>query len=82
MEKAPITRNQRRLLDAICDSAGFEEQVTAAAEIWPTQFREIRRSFSRLSNLGFTEWVPQEETCFEARWAITEKGVRFLTATM
>jgi len=82
MKKTPITSNQRRLLDAICDSMTFEDQVTAAGEIWPTQFREIRRSFSRLSNLGFTEWVPQAETSFEARWAITEKGVRYLTATM
>lgn len=82
MEKAPITRNQRRLLDAICDSTSFEDQVTASGEIWPTQFKEIRRSYSRLSNLGFIEWIPQEETCFEPRWAITEKGVRYLTATM
>jgi len=82
MEKAPITRNQRRLLDAICDSQDFSEQVTASEEIWGCKFKEIRRSFSRLSNLAFIEWIPQEETCFEPRWAITEKGVRYLTETM
>lgn len=78
MEKALITRNQRRLLDGLCDRWQFNQQVEFAGEIWPTQFKEIRRSFSRLSNLGFIEWVPQEQTSYEPRWFVTEKGVRYL----
>ena len=77
MRKA-ITRNQRKLLDGLCDCWAFEQQVELAGEIWPTQFREIRRSFSRLQNLGFTEWVPDGETSYGARWWVTEKGVRYL----
>lgn len=77
MRKA-ITRNQRKLLDGLCDRWDFTQQVDLASEIWPTQFREIRRSFSRLSNLGFIEWIPQEQTSYEPRWWVTEKGVRYL----
>lgn len=79
MEKAPrITRNQRKLLDGLCDCWTFEQQVELAGEIWPTQFKEIRRSFSRLHNLGLIEWVSESETSFGARWWVPEKGVRFL----
>ena len=78
MRKAHITKNQRRLLDGLCDRWEFTQQVELAGEIWPTKFKEIRRSFSRLSNLGLIEWVPQEQTSYEPRWFVTEKGVRFL----
>ena len=79
MEKAPrITKNQRKLLNGLCDRWEFTQQVDLAGEIWPTQFKEIRRSFSRLSNLGLIEWVPQEQTSYEQRWFVTEKGIRFL----
>ena len=79
MEKAPrITKNQRKLLDGLCDRWEFTQQVDLAGEIWDTKHKEIRRSFSRLSNLGLIEWVPQEQTSYEQRWFVTEKGVRFL----
>ena len=78
MKKLHITRNQRRLLDGLCSRWSFEQQVELAGEIWDTKFKEIRRSFSRLNNLGFTEWIPESETSFGARWFVTEKGVRFL----
>jgi hypothetical protein len=79
MEKTPhITRNQKRLLCGLCDCWTFEQQVALAGEIWPDKFREIRRSFSRLHNLGFISWVPESETSFEPRWFVEEKGVRFL----
>ena len=73
-----ITRNQRRLLDGLCDRWAFEQQVELAGEIWPFKSKEIRRSFSRLQNLGFIDWVPQEQTSYEPRWFVTEKGVRYL----
>jgi len=79
MEKAPrITRNQRRLLDGLCDRWTFDQQVDLAGEIWDTKHKEIRRSFSRLQNLGYLEWVSQDQTSYEARWWVTEAGVRYL----
>jgi hypothetical protein len=78
MEKALISRNQRRLLDGLCDRWHFDQQVDLAQEIWPENYSYIRRSFSRLQNLGFTEWVSQEQTSYEPRWWVTEKGVRYL----
>lgn len=77
MRKA-ITRNQRRLLDGLCDRWTFEQQIDLSGEIWPTQFKEIRRSYSRLQNLGFITWVSENETSYGARWWVTEKGVRYL----
>lgn len=82
MKKEPISPKQRELLTVICDGATFDEQVTAAAELWPNKFMHMRRSFSRLDNLGFIEWVTSNQTIYEARWAITTEGVRYLTATM
>ncbi len=78
MKKAPISRNQRRLLDGLCDRWQFDQQVDLAQEIWPQNYSYIRRSFSRLQNLGFTEWVSQDQTSYEPRWWVTEKGVRYL----
>ena len=79
MEKAPrITRNQRRLLDGLCDRWEFTQQVDLAGEIWGTKHREIRRSFSRLQNLGFITWISEHETSYEPRWFVEEKGVRYL----
>jgi hypothetical protein len=78
MKKALITRNQRRLLDGLCDRWTFEQQVDLAGEIWDTKHKEIRRSFSRLQNLGLIEWVSESETSYGARWWVPEKGVRFL----
>ena len=79
MEKAPrITRNQRRLLDGLCDRWQFDQQVELAGDIWGDKHKEIRRSFSRLQNLGFISWVSQSETSYEPRWFVEEKGVRFL----
>ena len=80
--KKEISPKQRQLLEDICEGATFDEQVTAASELWPNKFLHIRRSFSRLSNVGFIEWVSDNETIYEARWAITTEGVRYLTATM
>jgi hypothetical protein len=62
----------------LCDRWTHEQQVELAQEIWGDKYREIRRSFSRLHNLGFLEWVRQEETSYEPRWTVTEKGVRYL----
>ena len=78
MKKALITRNQRRLLDGLCDRWQFDQQVELAGDIWGDKHKEIRRSFSRLQNLGFTEWISQDQTSYEPRWFVTEKGVRFL----
>ena len=78
MKKATISRNQRRLLDGLCDYTEFTDQVTVASDIWPTNYSYIRKSFSRLQNLGFIEWIPQEETSYEPRWFVTEAGVRYL----
>ena len=79
MEKAPrITKNQRKLLDGLCDRWEFTQQVDLAGEIWDTKHKEIRRSFSRLQNLGLIEWVSESETSYGARWLVPEKGVRFL----
>ncbi len=78
MEKALISRNQRRLLDGLCDRWQFDQQVDLAQSIWPQNYSYIRRSFSRLQNLGFTEWVSQNQTSYEPRWWVTEKGVRYL----
>ena len=80
--KNEISRKQRQLLETICDGATFEEQVTAASDLWPNKFLHMRRSFSRLNNVGFIEWVSDNKTIYEARWAITTEGVRYLTATM
>jgi hypothetical protein len=76
--RALITRNQRRLLDGLCERWTFEQQVDLSAEIWPENYAYIRKSYSRLQNLGFIEWVRQEETMYEPRWTVTEKGVRYL----
>ncbi len=76
--KEPISRNQRRLLDGLCEVWDFDQQVALAQEIWPQNYSYIRKSFSRLQNLGFIEWVSQEQTSYEPRWFATEKGVRYL----
>lgn len=78
MKKALITRNQRRLLDGLCDRWQFDQQVELAGDIWGTKHKEIRRSYSRLQNLGFISWVSQSETSYEPRWFVEEKGVRYL----
>ncbi len=78
MEKALISRNQRRLLDGLCDRWHFDQQVDLAQEIWPENYNYIRKSYTRLQNLGFIEWVSQEQTSYEPRWWVTEKGVRYL----
>ena len=80
--KKEISPKQRQLLEIICDGATFDEQVTAASNLWPNKFLHMRRSLSRLNNLGFIEWMSDNETIYEARWAITTEGVRYLTATM
>lgn len=76
--KSLITRNQRRFLDGLCERWTFNQQVDWSQEIWPNNFRYIRKSYSRLQNLGFIEWVSQEQTSYEPRWWVTEKGVRYL----
>jgi hypothetical protein len=76
--KSLITRNQRKLLDGLCEVWDFDQQVELASDIWGDKYREIRRSFSRLQNLQFIEWVSQEQTSYEPRWYATEKGVRYL----
>ncbi len=78
MEKALISRNQRRLLDGLCDCWKFDQQVDLAQEIWPGNYNYVRRSFSRLQNLDFIEWISREQTSYEPRWFVTEKGVRYL----
>jgi hypothetical protein len=78
--KNKISPKQYQLLEAICDAASFDEQATAANDLWPNKFKHIRRSFSRLNNLGFIEWLSDNETIYEARWAITTEGVRYLIA--
>jgi hypothetical protein len=82
MTRAIISVNQRRLLDGLCDRWEFTQQVELAQEIWPGNYSYIRKSFSRLQNLGFIEWVPQEQTSYEPRWFATEKGVRYIVDTM
>ena len=79
--KATLTRNQRRFLDGLNDRWHFDQQVEWAQEIWPENYSYIRKSFSRLQNLGFIEWISQDQTCFEPRWWVTEKGVRYLLDT-
>jgi hypothetical protein len=76
--KSLITRNQRKLLDGLCEVWDFDQQVELASDIWGDKYREIRRSFSRLQNLQFIEWVSQEQTSYEARWWVTEAGVRYI----
>ncbi len=76
--KSLITRNQRKLLDGLCEVWDFDQQVALAQEIWPQNYSYIRKSFSRLQNLQFIEWVSQEQTSYEPRWFATEKGVRYL----
>jgi DNA-binding PadR family transcriptional regulator len=76
--KSLITRNQRRLLDGLCDRWEFTQQVELAQEIWPANYGYIRKSLSRLQNLQFIEWVSQDQTSYEPRWFATEKGVRYL----
>jgi hypothetical protein len=76
--KQPISRNQRRLLDGLCDRWDFTQQVELAQEIWPQNYSYIRKCYSRLQNLGFLEWVSQDQTSYEPRWWVTEKGVRYL----
>jgi hypothetical protein len=79
--KATLTRNQRRFLDGLCDRWHFDQQVELAFEIWPENYAYVRKSFSRLQNLGFIEWISQEQTSYEPRWFTTEKGVRYLLDT-
>jgi hypothetical protein len=76
--RALITPNQRKLLDGLCDRWQFDQQVDLADSIWPGNYSYIRKSFSRLQNLGFIEWVCQEKTSYEPRWFATERGVRYL----
>ena len=78
MKKATLTSNQRRLLDGLNDRSEFTQQVELAQSIWPENYDYIRRSFSRLQNLGFIEWVSQEQTSYEPRWFVCEAGVRYL----
>ncbi len=78
MKKALITRNQRRFLDGLCERWTFDQQVDWSQEIWPGNYSYIRKSYSRLQNLGFLEWISQEQTSYEPRWWVTEKGVRYL----
>jgi hypothetical protein len=78
MKKATLTSNQRSLLDGLCDRWDFDQQVELAQSIWPENYDYIRRSFSRLQNLGFIEWVSQEQTSYEPRWFVCEAGVRYL----
>jgi hypothetical protein len=78
MKKATISRNQRALLDGHCEVWDFDNQVALAQELWPQNYSYIRKSFSRLQNLGFLEWVSQEQTSYEARWWVTEAGVRYI----
>ena len=73
-----ITRNQRRLLDRLCEVWDFDQQVELTQEIWPANYSYIRKSLSRLQNLGFIEWISQDQTSYEPRWSVTEKGVRYL----
>lgn len=82
MKKATLTRNQRRLLDGLCDRWQFDQQVDLASEIWPEKYNYIRKAFSRLQNLGFIDWVPDNETSYGARWFATEKGVRYIVDTV
>jgi hypothetical protein len=81
MTKSLITRNQRRLLDGLCDFTEFNDQVTLASNIWPANYSYMRKCWSRLANLGFIKWVTQEGTAFEPRWAITEAGLSYLAKT-
>ena len=81
MTRTPITYNQRRLLDGLCDRWEFTQQVALAQDLWPANYPYIRKSFSRLQNLGFLEWVSQEQTSYEPRWWVTERGVRYLLDT-
>jgi hypothetical protein len=78
MTKAPITRNQRRFLDELCNCWSFDQQVELSQEIWPGNYNYIRKSFSRLQHLQFIDWISQEQTIYEARWFVTEKGLRYL----
>jgi hypothetical protein len=82
MKKTPLTRNQHRLLDGICNRTTFEEQVQLASELWPYKFRYIQKCYSRLQNLGFIQWVPQPDTIYKPRWVVTESGIRYLTEMM
>lgn len=81
MEKALISRNQRKLLDGLCDRWNLDQQVDLAESIWPDNYSYIRKSFSRLQNLGLIEWVSQDQTSYEPRWFVCEKGVRYLLDT-
>jgi hypothetical protein len=76
--KSLITRNQLRLLDGLCEVWNFDQQVELAQEIWPANYSYIRKSFSRLQNLGLIEWVSQDQTSYEPRWWVNEAGVRFI----
>ena len=76
--KSLITRNQRALLNGLCDRWEFTQQVELAQEIWPQNYSYIRKSFSRLQNLGLIEWVSQDQTSYEPRWWVNEAGVRYI----
>ena len=76
--KALISRNQRKLLDGLCDRWHFDQQVELAQSIWPNNYAYIRKSFSRLQNLGFLEWISQDQTSYEPRWWVTDSGVRYI----
>jgi hypothetical protein len=77
MIRALITPNQLRLLSGLCDRWEFTQQVELAQEIWPGNYSYIRKSYSRLQNLGFIKWATQSETMYEPRWYVTESGVRY-----
>jgi len=79
--KALISRKQRALLDGLCEVWHFEQQVALAQELWPENYSYIRKSFSRLQNLGFIEWVSQDQTSYEPRWWVCEAGVRYIIDT-
>jgi hypothetical protein len=76
--KPLISRKQRALLDGLCEVWDFDQQVALAQDLWPQNYSHIRKSFSRLQNLQFIEWVSQEQTSYEPRWFATEAGVRYI----
>ena len=76
-----ITRNQRRLLRGVYDLPTLSEQANLAGEIWPYKFGYMRKSWSRLQNLGFIEWISQGESYEDCYWQITDEGIKYLAQT-